>query len=84
MLEATGISTQEKRWIASPRVVAGICEENVAERMILVDIHRAPGEKTDLYTYQNTEMSRFVDNMVDNVDNALWITHAGFVNNIVS
>ena len=50
--------------------------------MIFVYIHRFAPVKQDLYTCQNTKISRFVDNMVDNVDKPMWITHAGFVNNI--
>ena len=37
---------------------------------------------SDLYTYQNAKNPRSVDNMVDNVDNPLWITHTVFVNKV--
>jgi len=38
-------------------------------------------QKRDLYTSQNPKKARYVDNMVDNVDKGLWITHTVFVNN---
>ena len=38
-------------------------------------------EKTDLYIYQNPKTARYVDNMVDNVDNRMWTTHTVHVNN---
>ena len=50
--------------------------------MISVRIHPQTRVKQDLYTYQNPKKSDSVDNMVDNVDKLLWITHASFVNNI--
>ncbi len=28
-----------------------------------------------LYTYQNAKTTHFVDNIVDNVENRLWISH---------
>ena len=37
--------------------------------------------KTDLYTYENAKKTRYVDNMVDNVDKRVWITHTVHVNN---
>ncbi|MCE5190141.1 MAG: hypothetical protein LLF75_13300 [Eubacteriales bacterium] len=47
--------------------------------MICVVIHCDVPAKRNLYTYQNRKKSRFVDNMVDNVDKGWWITHAAFV-----
>ena len=52
------------------------------KRMINVAIHRKYTCFSDLYTYQNAKNPRSVDNMVDNVDNPLWITHTVFVNKV--
>ena len=70
---------QESKQAASPRVVRVFCEADFTKRMILVDIHRFPPVKTNLYTYQNVKKPRFVDNMVDNVDKPMWISLTVFV-----
>lgn len=35
----------------------------------------------NLYTLQNPKAPRYVDNIVDNVDKPVWITHTVFVHN---
>lgn len=72
-----------KKKRVSPCVVVEVCQADLIKRMISVGIQPQTRVKQDLYTYQNPKKSHSVDNMVDNVDKLLWITHASFVNNIV-